>query len=437
MSILRMTAGLGACEIAGPLLIIVGDLREKPMPSLQEAIQPLIDQDVIPNLQLLARSIYSQVQEAKQDGGSFKGDPLSVDCITALMLYSAEDLEPPLYKDMNSKCYFKNRNSVRPYSKFLWLFHHALKMMPPYTGRVLYRGVKMDLKDNYPKGRKVIWHGPSSCTTDIDVLTCDQFLGTTGVGTIFVIELTQHQAREITRYSLIPDEHEVMLPAGSKFEVLSQLPRGDLTIITLKEVQSDDIFMDLQPAHATCVDPVPGESHLSGSSSAGAASTPVPPPHTTEPKTQKTTPKNLVQQYYHAKQSGDHDTMKATEKLLCDGRPWMRELLGGATELDVTFDHLGAQGAEQMAAALRENRTLTSLAMTDNSIGDQGAEQMAAALRENRTLTSLAMTDNSIGDQGAEHMAAALRENRTLTSLDMGHNSIGDQGAEHMAAALR
>lgn len=103
MSLSRMTAGLGTCEIAGPLRIIIGDLRKKPMPSLQEAIQPLIDQDVIPDLQMLATSLYSQAANAKQYG-SFKGDALSVDCITALMLYSAEDLEPPLYRDMNAKC---------------------------------------------------------------------------------------------------------------------------------------------------------------------------------------------------------------------------------------------------------------------------------------------------------------------------------------------
>ena len=33
-----------------------------------------------------------------------------------------------------------------------------------------------------------------------------------------------------------------------------------------------------------------------------------------------------------------------------------------------------------------------------------------------------------IGAQGAEHMAAALRENKTLTTLHMGSNYIGAQG---------
>ncbi|CAF4410400.1 unnamed protein product, partial [Rotaria magnacalcarata] len=42
-----------------------------------------------------------------------------------------------------------------------------------------------------------------------------------------------------------------------------------------------------------------------------------------------------------------------------------------------------------------------------------------------------------IGDKGAEHIADALRENKTLTTLDLQQNCIGCLGASHIANALR
>ena len=46
-------------------------------------------------------------------------------------------------------------------------------------------------------------------------------------------------------------------------------------------------------------------------------------------------------------------------------------------------------------------------------------------------------TGNDIDDAGAEHLAGALRENKTVTSLNLGGNGIGAAGAEHLAGALR
>jgi hypothetical protein len=52
------------------------------------------------------------------------------------------------------------------------------------------------------------------------------------------------------------------------------------------------------------------------------------------------------------------------------------------------LDDIGAQGARSLAAALRNNATLTILDLVNNDIGVEGARSLAATLRNNATLTS-------------------------------------------------
>ena len=46
----------------------------------------------------------------------------------------------------------------------------------------------------YPVGRQFTWHGAVSTTTNVGILSSEQFLGTKGKRVIFQIELTQKQA---------------------------------------------------------------------------------------------------------------------------------------------------------------------------------------------------------------------------------------------------
>jgi hypothetical protein len=59
--------------------------------------------------------------------------------------------------------------------------------------------------------------------------------GQVGKRTIFTIFLTQGQARDITRYSLVSSEGEVLLPPGSRFRVISVMDAGHgLTLIQVR-----------------------------------------------------------------------------------------------------------------------------------------------------------------------------------------------------------
>ncbi len=64
----------------------------------------------------------------------------------------------------------------------------------------MFRGVKADLSSQYPKDREVTWFQFSSCTCDLSVEQSDVFCGSSGVRTLFTIELTSGRARLITQY---------------------------------------------------------------------------------------------------------------------------------------------------------------------------------------------------------------------------------------------
>jgi hypothetical protein len=100
----------------------------------------------------------------------------------------------------------------------------------------VFRGVKLNLSAEYSKGSIVTWWGFSSCTTSVDVLSNEQYLGQTGTRTLFTIEC--HSAKSIKPFSFYPEEEEVLLPPARQFQVTGCLNSGnDLHIITLKEIQ--------------------------------------------------------------------------------------------------------------------------------------------------------------------------------------------------------
>mmetsp|Transcript_108775 Transcript_108775/g.208983 ORF Transcript_108775/g.208983 Transcript_108775/m.208983 type:complete len:470 (-) Transcript_108775:52-1461(-) len=218
-----------------------------------EAIQDIHDADIIPDVRVMAEDTYQTASDAKR-WGRLKDDPISVDSVAAFMKYSAEDTEPALYKDMNNKCYNRDRTLIQPFLKLMWLMLKSMLALEPYLEPMVYRGVKADLSPQYPKDREVVWHGFCSCTKSMKVLETDQFCGRSGLRTIFNIRLTQGQARDIKQYSLFgADEDEVLLPPGCRFKVMGKMDAGHgLTIVQLEELPSTSWIINLnRPALKT------------------------------------------------------------------------------------------------------------------------------------------------------------------------------------------
>lgn len=138
---------------------------------------------------------------------------------------------------LNQSLRSENREALKPWFYFLKLFLTALYKLPSKSG-IVWRGVRgVDLSSKYTTGTKFAWWGVSSCTTHVEVLESDQFLGKHGLRTLFSIECIN--GRSISAHSYFKDaEKEIILMPGSYFEVVGQLnPAPELYIIHIKQIK--------------------------------------------------------------------------------------------------------------------------------------------------------------------------------------------------------
>ena len=70
------------------------------------------------------------------------------------MKYSAEDSVPALYADMNDKAYDKSRAKIIPYGKYMVGTVKSMGKIEPYGNKTVFRGVKLNLRADYPEGRE-------------------------------------------------------------------------------------------------------------------------------------------------------------------------------------------------------------------------------------------------------------------------------------------
>ncbi|CAM2698652.1 unnamed protein product [Rotaria socialis] len=94
-----------------------------------------------------------------------------------------------------------------------------------------------------------------------------------------------------------------------------------------------------------------------------------------------------------------------------------------------------SQGVRILADSLRNNNTLQELFLDGNQISDIGVDSLSLILNHS-ALQSLSLSENGITDQGAEYLAEALKNNRTLRRLWLYHNQIGDHGMQSLTSAL-
>ena len=167
-------------------------------------------------------------------------DGLTVDESSSIALYSME-WKPPeksFHFILNETLRDKRRETLLPpWWKFLRLFFPGLSKLPSANHRIIYCGIKIDLRDQYKKDERIVWWGFSSCTKTLRILEKDKFLGKSGARTVFTIET--NTGKNIGEHSFYPKEDEIVLLPGREFEVISSADMGNqLTIIHLKEVQT-------------------------------------------------------------------------------------------------------------------------------------------------------------------------------------------------------
>jgi hypothetical protein len=120
----------------------------------------------------------------------------------------------------------------------------------PSCSKVVWRGVRLDLRKQYEVGKTYTWWGFSSCTQTIAVLESELFLGQEGKRTIFNIEC--FNGKKIREHSSFEDEDEILLLPGSQFLVKGHLQPSkkdpDLIIIQLEQVEPPFKLLE-EPSH--------------------------------------------------------------------------------------------------------------------------------------------------------------------------------------------
>jgi hypothetical protein len=208
------------------ILLPIEGHEKIPLVSLEEAVQPLLS--ILPDIR---RKVHTAKLKCKNPA-----DGLTPDESAAIMLYTME-WEPQdqcLYFALNARLRAADRKLLKPWFLYLKLILTGLSRLPSIQ-RTVYRGVRLDLSSTHQENEQFFWWGFSSCTTTMNVLKSDQYLGSSGIRTLFHIEC--ENGKDIRRHSYYEKEDEILLLPASYFQVTSYLKMApDLHAIQLKEI---------------------------------------------------------------------------------------------------------------------------------------------------------------------------------------------------------
>ena len=212
--------------------------RDLPLVTLEEAVEPI--KEFCPDV---ARRAYIAKRNCEEPE-----DGLTADESAAIFLYTCEwtPREQCLYVVLNSVLRSKNRNRlIKP-----WLLYIKLLLVALFKLRscqmAVWRGVRLDLRNEYKVGKTYTWWGLSSCTETIKVLESDLFLGQEGKRTMFNIEC--FNGKRIRSHSSIDGEDEILLLPATQFIVKEHFQPSkkdpDLIIIQLRQIEPEFILLE-------------------------------------------------------------------------------------------------------------------------------------------------------------------------------------------------
>jgi hypothetical protein len=203
-------------------------------PSLESSMEPIVASATVKDTSQF-EALVGMVNEAalyltKHHGVDFLA-PIEA---AAILLYT---MDIDFFLLVNGKLRDEDRKQLKPFVRYIWLLLNAMSKCPMPQKRLVYRGVKADVSAMYTKGKVVTWNAFASCTTSLEALQQDSFIGNFGLRTMFSIELVTNRGRVISCCSFNHAEEEVLLPPNSRFLVESvfQSCHG-LVIVHMKEL---------------------------------------------------------------------------------------------------------------------------------------------------------------------------------------------------------
>ncbi|CAE7460148.1 Parp2 [Symbiodinium microadriaticum] len=222
-SLIPTSSGRKAPEAIDNLdTLLAKEMLSRPLPpSLNHAARSISD----------SHSIRESMSKGTQLATTQTGAPsrrMSPDLYGAILLYTGNSI----YAELNRVLRSEDRRAAQKYFDYLRLFMEAMACMVQQR-RVLWRGVSVDLFDQYTVGKVMPWWSISSCTAEKSV--AESFMhGCGGKCTLFTIET--ETAMDISSLSFYSHEKESLLAPGTQLEVVTRRRKGNIAEIGLKEV---------------------------------------------------------------------------------------------------------------------------------------------------------------------------------------------------------
>jgi len=382
--------------------------QKMPLLSLEKAVEPIV---------FCCPDIYRRVFIAMSNCEN-PADGLNQNESASIFLYTMEwePIDECLYYLLNKTLRTENRQKLRPWYSYLKLIFTALQKLPPQK-LTIWRGVTLDLSQQYEIGKRYVWWAFSSCTRSLAVLESDQFLGKDGPRTLFNIEC--QNGKLIRSHSYIHVEDEILLLPATQFEVISKLkPSPNLHIIQLKQVDPPFPLIELPLTTMTAqptIQAKKNEEQLSNN-------------YRNEKLEQLIAQCSFKGTVVLSEQElTDNDIPIVIQRAIIDKQ---------CSHLSLNSNMITDEGIQHLTKVLQSNTSLAVLGLTGNRITDTGARWIAEALHTNTRLVFLGLTHNQITLKGTQFLAQALRANSSLEDLWIGANLIGDIGAQYIAQAL-
>ncbi|CAF1392608.1 unnamed protein product [Adineta steineri] len=382
--------------------------QKMPLVTLEKAVEPIA---------FCCPDIYRRVFIAMSNCEK-PADGLDQNESASIFLYTMEwePQEECLYHVLNKTLRTENRQKLRPWFSYLKLVLTALQKLPAEK-QTIWRGVTLDLSQQYEVGKRYVWWAFSSCTRSLAILESEQFLGKRGSRTLFSIEC--QNGKKIRSHSYIDVEDEILLLPATQFEVISKLnPSSDLHIIHLKQVDPPFCLIELPPIAIT----------LQVTSQTKKNEVQLSNNYRNE-KLEKLIAQCPFNKTVNLDSQGltDNDIPIIIQHAIIDKKCWY---------LNINKNMITDNGINHLAEAIESNTSLGVLTLIENQITDVGVHHIAQALHTNRRLVFLNLGFNQITEKGARFLSESLQANSTLEDLLIDYTSIGDRGIQYLANTL-
>ncbi|CAF1234185.1 unnamed protein product [Rotaria sordida] len=174
---------------------------------------------------------------------------LTRDESAAIYIYTMEWDETSLYRVLNKALRSENRQALKIWFPYLKLFDTALDKIPTVK-EVVWRGVPLDIGKSFTKNQMITWWTVNSCSSSVDVIK--NFLGNDRKSTLFLIEAVN--GKQISGYSALKNEGEVILRMGTEFRVKSNAldhPYGSHVVHLIEVDDNNDtpVISDMNDMH--------------------------------------------------------------------------------------------------------------------------------------------------------------------------------------------